>query len=106
MNQPHITDTPGSITPSAAPQPTHAGRADLVSLAGEMTTRGYRTILRTSTGAQPCLHVVNPRAPALSEQVYSHDGNYFFSWGQAIAACDEPATAAAILARVLSAAGG
>ncbi|MGH3158410.1 MAG: hypothetical protein ACRDNF_17805 [Streptosporangiaceae bacterium] len=95
------------VTMSAAPGPTtdtHAEQADLASLASELTTHGYRTILRTPASAEPCLHVVNPRATALSEQVYAHGGNYLYSWGQPIAACDQPAAAAAILARVLRAA--
>lgn len=90
----------------AAPGPTdaHAGQADLTSLAAELSNRGYRAILRTPASAQPCLHVVNPRATALSELVYAQGGNYLYSWGQPIAASDQPAAAAAILARVLRAA--
>jgi hypothetical protein len=91
--------------PAGPTNNTHAGQADLASLATELATRGYRTTLRTPTGAPPHLHVANPRATALSEKVYAHDGNYLYSWGQPIATCDQPAAAAAILARVLRAEG-
>jgi hypothetical protein len=84
---------------------TPTEQADLASLATELAARGYRTTLRAPTGAVPRLHITNPRATALTEQVYAQGGNYWFSWGQPIVTCDRPATAAAILARVLRAEG-
>jgi hypothetical protein len=79
---------------------TTASNPALASLAGELTRHGYRTILRTPAGEPPYLYITNPHAAALTEQVYAQGGNYQYSWGQPIAACDQPATAAT-LARVL-----
>jgi len=92
----------------AAPQPTpgtDAEQADLASLASELAGHGYTADLRTPPGTLPYLHVANPGASALSEKVYAEGGNYWYSWWEPIAGCDEPATAAAILSRVLRAAG-
>jgi hypothetical protein len=92
----------------AAPQHTpgtDAGQADLASLASELIARGYTADLRTPCGGLPCLRVANPGAPALTEKVYAQGGNYWYSWAEPIAACDEPAAAAATLARVLRTAG-
>lgn len=85
---------------------TTASSPALASLAGELTRHGYRTTLRAPDGEPPYLHVANPHAAALTEKVYTHGGNYQYSWGQPIAACDQPATAAATLARVLRTTGG
>lgn len=85
---------------------TTASSPALANLAGELTRHGYRTILRAPAGEPPCLHVANPHAAALTEQVYAQNGSFRYSWGQPIAACDQPATAAATLARVLRTADG
>ncbi|MGH3158999.1 MAG: hypothetical protein ACRDNF_20835 [Streptosporangiaceae bacterium] len=64
----------------AAPGPTtaaHTGQADLTSLAAELTTRGYRTILRTPDSAEPCLHVVNP---LLAASTHSRPAQPSRSW--------------------------
>jgi hypothetical protein len=86
----------------AAPQPApDTDYADLASLATELTTRGYTADLRTPPGALPYLRVANPHATALTERVFAQGGNYWYSWGQPIVACDQPATAATRLASVL-----
>jgi hypothetical protein len=84
----------------------HTGtRADeitsLEKLAVEAAALGLRAAVRQSPGQPPCLHVANPRASVLTENVFAHSGRYFYSWAEPIAGCDQPATAAAILARVL-----
>jgi hypothetical protein len=47
------------------------------------------------------VHIRNPDAHVLTERVFVQTGKYHFSWAEPIAGCDQPATAAAILARVL-----
>ena len=80
--------------------------ADLERLAAELTARGFRTSLHAPPGRLPCLDVTNPRASVLAERVYAQAGSYWYSWAERIACCDEPATAAATLARVLRTADG
>lgn len=84
---------------------TSAEQDDLTRLAAELSTRGYRATLRNPPGIPPWLHVTNPHAAALTEKIYAQGGNYWYSWGQPIASCDQPAIAAATLARVLCTAG-
>jgi hypothetical protein len=73
----------------------------LAELSTELAALGLATALRQPPGHPPYLHVRNPTASALSENVSVHSGRYQFSWAEPIAGCDEPAAAAAILARVL-----
>jgi hypothetical protein len=95
------TDLREAITLALQPTSTPTEHADLATLATELTTRGYQTTLRTPAGAPPHLHVINPRATALSERVYAHGGNYYYSWGVPICPTAQPATAATALTRVL-----
>jgi hypothetical protein len=74
---------------------------NLEHLATETAALGLHAVLRQSPGQPPCLHVANPRASALTENVFTHAGFYYWSWAEPIAACGQPATAAAILSRVL-----
>jgi hypothetical protein len=84
----------------------HTAEIDhLENLAAEVTARGYQADLRTAAGKLPCLDVRNARATVLSERVYSQDGSFWWSWGERIAGCDQAATAARLLARVLRAVG-
>ncbi|HEX6933814.1 MAG TPA: hypothetical protein VF162_16845 [Streptosporangiaceae bacterium] len=80
----------------------------LEGLATELGKRGLTTRLITPPGRMPSLHVVNPVVSRLAEDVYvgrSQDGLWWFwwPWAQRIAPGDELATAAAQIARVLSA---
>jgi hypothetical protein len=84
---------------------TRTEQADLEKLAAELTARGYEAKLCTPAGRLPFLDVRNPAASALSERVYAQADSFWFSWAERIAGCDEPAAAAAILARVLRTAG-
>jgi hypothetical protein len=79
--------------------------AALERLAGELTTRGFHADVRALTGRPAYLDVRNPRAAALTERVYAQAGLFWWSWQEKIAGCDEAATAAGILARVLRALG-
>jgi hypothetical protein len=81
---------------------THADEiTSLEELATEAAALGLHAAIRQPPGQPPCLHVANPQASALTENVFTHAGHYYYSWAEPIAGCGQPATAAAILARVL-----
>src|ERR1700722_2902848 len=80
----------------------------LEGLAQAVTEHGLRARLVTPPGRVPSLHVVNPDASALAEDVYAgpcQDGQWFFwwSWAERIAAGDDLAGAASRISRVLAA---
>ncbi|HEX9064771.1 MAG TPA: hypothetical protein VF843_06660 [Streptosporangiaceae bacterium] len=80
----------------------------LESLAEELGKYGLMTRLTAPPGRVPSLHVVNPAVSRLAEDVYvgrSQDGLWWFwwPWAERIAPGDELASAAALIARVLSA---
>jgi hypothetical protein len=86
----------------------HAYLTRLEGLAAELADRGLRTRLVTPAGRLPSLHVVNPAAAALSEDVYAgvgRDGQWWFwwSWAERIATGDDFGGAATQIRRVLSA---
>lgn len=79
----------------------------LEGLATELARHGLRTRLVSPAGRVPSLHVVNPSASSLAEDVYvgrSQDGLWWFwwPWAERIAPGDDMETAAALIARVLS----
>ncbi|MGA3153712.1 MAG: hypothetical protein ACLPN6_24720 [Streptosporangiaceae bacterium] len=81
----------------------------LESLAAVLAARGFAARLVTPPGRVPSLHVVNPAATALAEDVYAgvgQDGQCWFwwPWAERIAAGDDLAAAAAMIERVLAAA--
>jgi hypothetical protein len=76
-------------------------QADLGKLAAELIPRGYQATLIAAAGRLPCLEVRNPHASVLTERVYAQDDSYWWSWAERITGCDQPATAADALARVL-----
>jgi hypothetical protein len=85
-----------------APTDTYAAEIDdLTKLAAELAARGLRAQVQEPPGRLPCLHVTNPDATVLTERVFAQADSYWWSWCERIAGCDEPATAASILARVL-----
>jgi hypothetical protein len=88
-------------TPASDTASSHTGHADLENLAAELATRGYHTDLCTPPGTLPYLHVVNPQASALTENVFAHADSFYYSWAEPIAQCDQITAAASILARVL-----
>ncbi len=78
----------------------------LECLAEELRRHGLTTRLIAPAGRIPSLHVVNPAASRLAEDVYvgrSQDGLWWFwwPWAERIAPGDELAAAAALIARVL-----
>jgi hypothetical protein len=82
--------------------------AYLESLAGELIRRGLRARLLTPSGRVPNVHVVNPAATALAENVYAAGGPdgtwwYWWSWAERIAIADDVDGAADCIARVLAA---
>ena len=80
----------------------------LESLAGELICRGMSAVVLTPYGRVPAVHVVNPAATALAENVYAAQGAdgawwYWWSWAERIAAAEHVDGAADCIARVLAA---
>jgi hypothetical protein len=94
-----------------APGPAQAPQAYLSRLEGlaeVLSHRGLRASLMAPPGRVPCLHVVNPAASVLAEDVYTgrgQDGTWWFwwSWAERIAAGDDLEGAAVMIKRVLAA---
>ena len=91
------------------PDNWQANLARLEGLAAILADRGLRTRLLTPRGRVPSLHVVNPSASALAEDVYAgrgQDGRWWFwwPWAERIAAGEDLEGAAALIERVLRAA--
>jgi hypothetical protein len=86
----------------------HTYLGKLEGLADALTQQGLRARLVTPPGRVPSLHVVNPAAAALAEDVYAgrgRDGQWWFwwSWAERIAASEDTAGAATRIRRVLAA---
>jgi hypothetical protein len=82
--------------------------AYLEALAAELGRYGLGATMRAPAGRLPSLHVVNPEASVLAENVFaacSRDGRWWFwwSWAERIAIADDPCGAAARVAQVLAA---
>jgi hypothetical protein len=80
----------------------------LEALSAELNRHGMGAILHAPAGRVPSLHVVNPAARVLAENVFAacgRDGAWWFwwSWAERITAADDPEGAAACVARVLAA---
>jgi hypothetical protein len=87
-----------------------ANLARLEGLAEVLARHGLRTRLITPPGRVPSLHVVNPGAAALAEDVYAgrgQDGLWWFwwSWAERIAVGEDLERAATLIEHVLSAVG-
>jgi hypothetical protein len=85
-----------------------ANLAKLEGLAELLVRRGWRARIMTPSGRVPSLHVVNPVAGALAEDVYAgrgQDGLWWFwwSWAERIALSEDVEAAAARIERVLAA---
>ncbi|HEY1621576.1 MAG TPA: hypothetical protein VGG25_28380 [Streptosporangiaceae bacterium] len=79
----------------------------LEGLAEELAQQGLRARLMTPPGRVPRLHVVNPAASALAEDIYvgrCQDGQWWFwwSWAERIASSQDVPSAAAQIGRVLA----
>jgi hypothetical protein len=88
-------------------QPSLEGSSYLEGLAGALARRGLRTRLVAPQGRVPSLHVVNPLASALAEDIYagkSRDGTWWFwwSWAERIGESNDLDAAAARIATVLA----
>jgi hypothetical protein len=86
----------------------HAYMGLLEGLAEVVIAQGLQARLVTPPGRLPSLHVVNPAASALAEDVYagrSQDGQWWFwwSWAERIAEGADLAGAARRIRRVLAA---
>jgi hypothetical protein len=83
--------------------------AYLDSLGGELRSRGFAVRLMIPQGGPPSLHVVNPRASALAENILAEStaGIWWFwwSWAERIAPAEDPAEAADRVTRVLAVTG-
>ncbi len=84
------------------------GSAYLESLAEALARRGLRTRLMAPQGRIPSLHVVNPAASVLAEDIYAgrgQDGTWWFwwSWAERIASGEDLDGAAAMIKQVLAA---
>jgi hypothetical protein len=95
---------PAPARPAPASHPTVL--TSLEELATEADALGLCAAVREPAGHPPYLHLRNPEANVLSERVFVQAGQYHFSWAEPITGCDQPAAAAAILARVLRTADG
>ena len=100
------------MTATEAPEsPTwQANLARLEGLAGVLAQHGLRARVLTPRGRVPSLHVVNPAAAALAEDVYAgrgQDGIWWFwwSWAERIAASEDLEGAALMIKHVLAAGG-
>ncbi|MFC4060479.1 hypothetical protein ACFOWE_19415 [Planomonospora corallina] len=75
-------------------------------LAAQLESQAFRTRLQTREGLFPRLRVINPMAPARSEDVlaaHEEDGEWWFwlSWAGRIGHAEDIATAAERVASVL-----
>jgi hypothetical protein len=82
--------------------------ASLTNLAGLLTARGLQARLNQPIGQPPSLHVVNPGAPGLEEQVVldrcEHGELWFlWPWDERIAEADEIGNAADSISKALGA---
>ncbi|MVZ99527.1 hypothetical protein F8568_003865 [Actinomadura sp. LD22] len=79
----------------------------LEELGDELAKRGLRVRLTLPRGQSPSLHVMNPDASALTENILAERGAdgwwYWWSWAERIAPADDVAAAADRVALVLAA---
>jgi hypothetical protein len=99
------TEIQQAPTPGQAP---HIYLNRLEGLAEVLARHGLRTSLMAPPGRVPSLHVVNPAASALAEDVYAgrgQDGTWWFwwSWAERIAIWDDLDGAADLIKQVLAA---
>jgi len=78
--------------------------AELERLADELRARGLETQLVTPAGKRPYLHVSNPGARVLAENIVTGAGWYWYSWAERIAKVHEIVSASEKITRVLRAA--
>ena len=81
---------------------SQADIAALETLASEIDPGEYSTAI-VCHGGVPCLRVASLQAPQLAEDIYAGRGWFWWSWAERLTPCEEPAAAAAKVARVLRA---
>jgi len=78
----------------------------LEELGEQLVRRGFRVRLNVPRGQAPSLHVMNPDASALTENILAERGAdgwwYWWSWAERIAAASDTPAAAERIARVLA----
>jgi hypothetical protein len=78
----------------------------LEELGDELVRRGFRVRIDLPTGRAPSLHVLNPDAAALAENILAETGTdgwwFWWSWAERIAPAGEVPEAARLVARVLA----
>lgn len=78
----------------------------LEKLGEELAGRGFRVRLTTPAGRPPSLHVTNPEASALTENILAESGSdgwwFWWSWAERIAPADDISHAADLVLRVLA----
>jgi hypothetical protein len=78
----------------------------LEKLGEELVSRGFRVRLTTASGRPPSLHVMNPDASALTENILAESGAdgwwFWWSWAERIAVADDVTGAADQVVRVLA----
>jgi hypothetical protein len=101
-----MTPLPSETEPACARSEVRLSH--LESLTGELAHRRLSAEVMTPYGRIPSVHVVNPAATALAENVYAAEGAdgiwwYWWSWAERIAVTDDVEGAADCIARVLAA---
>jgi hypothetical protein len=78
----------------------------LERLGEELVRRGFRVRIDLPPGQAPSLHVMNPDASALAENILAEDGAdgwwYWWPWAERIAPAGDVPEAARLVARVLA----
>ncbi|WP_123662500.1 hypothetical protein [Actinocorallia herbida] len=77
----------------------HLGLLD--SLAERLAPHGLRARLEQPIGRPPALHVSNPAAPGVAEEIVLEDESLWWPWGDRISAAGDLDAAAASVCRVL-----
>jgi hypothetical protein len=94
------------VTNTHAPAPAaEAAVTMLEALGAELTGMGWTARLRVQAGRVPALHVQNPAAPQLADDIRAAPAEpgqpvYWWSWGDPVAAAT-PGEAAALISRAL-----
>lgn len=83
--------------------------AHLDNLGDELRIRGFAVRLTVPRVGPPSLHVVNPQASALAENILAESSDdgwwYWWSWAERIARVEELSDAVRCVVRVLSVSG-
>lgn len=84
------------------PPDARTEQADLETLGTELSALGCKTILITGDDRLPCLHALNPQAPAISRRIYAQAGFFWWLAAQPIGPRTAIPAAATHIARALA----